>query len=93
MTRYITQINYLFMLSFLSFKLAALPLLEQISIVTFLLVTVVFFLILLILGVLKSFKLKAENERLSKTNSPTPTTEGDNKVYKDFREGHLYDDY
>ena len=65
-------------------------LLEQIDIVTILAVTIIFFLILLILGIIKSFKLKAENERLSKTQL---SSEDDNKVYKDFREGHLYDSY
>ena len=66
-------------------------LIEQISIVTGLAITVFFFLILLILGVRKSFKLKAENERLSKPTNLQ--SEVDNKVYKDFREGHLYDSY
>ena len=61
----------------------------RISIVTILMITVAFFLILLILGVRKSYKLKAENERLSK-KSNTSSTE-DNENYKDFTEGHLYD--
>ncbi|MFK2820159.1 hypothetical protein U0L90_08530 [Flavobacteriaceae sp. LMIT009] len=65
-------------------------LIEQISIVTMLTITVAFFLILLILGVRKSYKLKAENDRLSK-RSNTSSSEDDNKVYRDFREGHLYD--
>ena len=64
-------------------------LIEQSSIVTILTITVTFFLILLVLGVRKSYKLKAENEKLSKKSS-TSTTE-DNKKYKDFTEGHLYD--
>ena len=77
----------------LSFILSATPppLIEQISIVTILGITVIFFLVLLILGILKSFKLKAENDRLSKTTHIS--SEEDNKVYKDFREGHLYDNY
>ena len=66
-------------------------LIEQISIVTILAITGFFFLILLFLGVRKSFKLKAENERLSKPANLQ--LEDDNKVYKDFREGHLYDSY
>ena len=64
-------------------------LIEQTSIVTILIITVAFFLILLILGVRKSYKLKAENERLSK-KSNTSSTE-DNEKYNDFTEGHLYD--
>lgn len=64
-------------------------LVEQNSIVTILIITVTFFLILLVLGIRKSFKLKAENERLSKKR-PLQSEEED-KVYKDFTEGHLYD--
>jgi hypothetical protein len=67
------------------------PLIEQINVVTILTVTVVFFLILLILGIIKSQKLKAENKRLS--NPKKLSSEEDNKVYRDFREGHLYDNY
>ena len=40
---------------------------------------------------MKSIKLKAENDRLSE--SKKASTEEDNKVYRDFREGHLYDNY
>ena len=66
-------------------------LIEEISIVKILIFTVSFFLILLVLGILKSFKLRAENERLS--NNDGPSSDEDNKVYKDFREGHLYDNF
>ncbi len=70
-------------------KINTLLLIEQSSIVTILIITVSFFLILLILGIRKSFKLKAENEKLSKKKSLQ--SEEDNKEYKDFTEGHLYD--
>ncbi len=64
-------------------------LIEQSSIVTVLAITVIFFLILLILGVRKSYILKKENDRL---NDLTTSVEDDeNKPYKDFTEGHLYD--
>jgi len=53
-------------------------LIEQISIVTVLSISVFFFLILLFLRVRKSFKLKAENERISK--SANLQSEDDNKV-------------
>lgn len=66
----------------------ALVTLEELSIVTILVVTSVFFLILLILGVLKSHKLKEENERLSKSSL---SSVDDNKKYEDFRQGHLYE--
>lgn len=70
-------------------NIIGIPLIEQIDIVTILVVTIVFFLVLLILGIMKSIKLKAENDRLSKPKSLSSSE--DNKVYKDFREGHLYD--
>ena len=58
---------------------------ELSNIVTILIITVFVFLILLILGVRKSYKLKAENERLSK-ESPNLKKED----YDDFTEGHIY---
>lgn len=64
----------------------SISLVEQKSIITVLIVTAVFFLILLILGVRKSYKLKAENERLSKSQEHYD----EKKPYKDFTEGHLY---
>lgn len=66
-----------------------LSLTAQSNIVTVLIITVSFFLILLIAGIRKSYKLKSENERLSRKT--TLSSEEDNKVYKDFTEGHLYD--
>ena len=41
------------------------------------------------MGVRKSYKLKAENEKLSKKSNSSSTK--DNETYKDFTEGHLYD--
>ena len=73
----------------LSYGISQHFLLEQISIVTMLSVVVVFFLVLLIFGIVKTFKLKAENEKLNKIN-PLQSEE-ENKVYKDFRDGHLYE--
>ncbi len=63
-------------------------LIEQSSIVTMLAITVVFFLILLILGIRKSYKLKKENDRLNALN--TSFEDDDDKPYTDFTEGHLY---
>lgn len=64
-------------------------LVEQANIVTILTITVSFFLVLLVLGIRKSYKLKAENEKLCKKSKAS--SEQDNKIYRDFREGHLYD--
>ena len=66
-------------------------LIEQINILTIFTITGLIFLVLLLLGVRKCFKLKAETKQLSK--STNFQSEDDNKVYKDFTEGHLYDNY
>jgi hypothetical protein len=60
---------------------------EQINIVTVLIICVLFFLILLILGVRKSYKLKAENEKLSKK---VTLTDENRKHSKEHNQGHLY---
>ncbi|MBT8254854.1 MAG: hypothetical protein HKN00_09180 [Flavobacteriaceae bacterium] len=70
--------------------LHAVFLIQQIDIITILTITLAVFLVLLILGILKSAKLKAENEKLSK---PKSSSDEDNKIYRDFREGHLYDNF
>ena len=48
---------------------------------------VIFFLILLILGIRKSYKLKKENERLDKISEEIAKQK---EEYKDFTEGHMY---
>ncbi len=60
------------------------------SIITALSITILFFLILLILGVRKSYKLKQENDRLNSL-STSMELDDENKIYKDFTEGHLYE--
>ncbi|MGC6430671.1 MAG: hypothetical protein ACON5F_06500 [Jejuia sp.] len=64
-------------------------LISQSQIVTVLSIVVIFFLILLILGVRKSYVLKKENDKLSEIN--TSQNDEEEKAYKDFREGHMYD--
>jgi hypothetical protein len=68
-------------------KFLAVPLINQSYVVNVLIIVVVFFGILLILGVRKSYKLKKENERLNKMDTKMP----DEDNYKDFTEGHMYD--
>ena len=63
-------------------------LLEQLSIVKILVISIVFFLALLILGIRKSYKLKAENDKLLKTSDDLLKEE--DKEYQDFTEGHMY---
>ena len=55
-----------------------------------LIIVVVFFGILLLLGIRKSYKLKKENERLDAINRKI--AEEEDKPYQDFTEGHMYGD-
>ena len=73
---------------FLNFKTTAL--ISQSDIVTMLIIVTVFFGILLLLGIRKSYKLKKENERLDALNDKV--AEDDDKPYKDFTDGHMYGD-
>ncbi|MDD7887638.1 hypothetical protein [Flavivirga sp. 57AJ16] len=62
-------------------------LIDQSDIVTILIIVVIVFSILLILGVRKSYKLKKENEKLNSMDTKMPEEE----TYKDFTDGHMYD--
>jgi len=64
------------------------PLIAQINIVAVLSISVVFFLILLILGIRKSYKLKAENERLMKLSDDLLK---ESEEEKDYSDGHMYE--
>ncbi len=68
--------------------LTSFSLVNQSSIVMVLITVVVFFSILLILGVIKSYKLKKENEKLNEMDTNMPD---EDEQYKDFTEGHMYD--
>jgi len=74
------------MLTILTYQ--AITLIEQLSIVWILGVCTLFFLILLLLGIRKSYKLKAENEKLLKASDDLIKEE--QEEYKDFTEGHMY---
>ena len=63
---------------------------DKSTIVTSLIVVVIFFAILLILGIRKSYLLKKENERLDAINKQILEDNEENKPYRDFTEGHLY---
>ena len=67
----------------------SLALIEQSSIVTALSISVIFFLVLLILGLRKSYLLRKESEKLRQSSSSD--TDEEAKVYKDVTESHLYD--
>ncbi|MDN3667317.1 hypothetical protein ACFFU1_06230 [Algibacter miyuki] len=64
--------------------------LHQKATVFTLIVVLIFFGVLLCLGVRKSHKLKKENKRLEALNTAS-SEDDDDKPYKDFRQGHLYD--
>ena len=68
----------------------ALALLDEDSIVFTLSVVVLFFAVLLILGIRKSYKLKKENERLDEINRQIMEQANEEKPYQDFTEGHIY---
>jgi uncharacterized membrane protein len=63
-------------------------LITQVAVAVALSVIVVFFTTLLVLGVIKSFKLKKENERLEAMSSKMDDEK--DKPYKDFTQGHMY---
>jgi hypothetical protein len=77
------------MLYYLSllFQLSA-TLIAQSNIVSILAIAILVFLVLLILGIRKSFKLRAQNRRISRHTYMNSAE--DRKVYKDFKDGHLY---
>ncbi|PWH82468.1 hypothetical protein DIS18_09440 [Algibacter marinivivus] len=68
--------------------LIGIPLINQSDIVTMLIIVTVFFGILLLLGIRKSYKLKKENERLDAMNKKI--AEDEDKPYQDFTDGHMY---
>lgn len=55
-----------------------------------LLIVTVVFAFLIIGAIIKMYKLKAENKRLTETNDHRLEVE---KSYQDFTEGHLYDNH
>tara|TARA_R110002096_G_scaffold145914_1_gene304083 strand:- start:101 stop:331 length:231 start_codon:yes stop_codon:yes gene_type:complete len=69
-------------------QLTTFLLVDQSSIVTMLIIVTVFFGILLLLGIRKSYKLKKENERLDAINKKI--AEEKEKPYQDFTDGHMY---
>ncbi|MBP1841069.1 hypothetical protein [Formosa algae] len=63
-------------------------LIQEEEIIIGLLITIFIFLVLLILGMRKTYKLNAENERLA--NLDYLESDEKEQKYKDFTEGHLY---
>ena len=51
----------------------------------------IFFLILIILGIRKTYKLNKENKRLNDLHLKQLEKDKENERYHDFTEGHLYD--
>ncbi|APY12464.1 hypothetical protein BWZ22_15085 [Seonamhaeicola sp. S2-3] len=63
-------------------------LIAEYTILTVLVIVVIFFSLLLILGIRKSYKLKKENERLDKISKEIARKKIEE--YKDFTGGHMY---
>ena len=74
------------MLAILTYQ--PITLIEQINVVWILGVCTFFFLVLLLLGIRKSYRLKAENDKLMKASDDL--IKEDNEEYKDFTDGHMY---
>lgn len=66
----------------------ALLLVESSTLLTVLIIVGVFFIILIILGMRKTYKLNVENRRLNELHKQQVEKE---EKYQDFTEGHLYD--
>ena len=77
------------LLNYSLISLNTIPLVSQSHIVTLLIIVSLFFGILLLLGIRKSYKLKKENERLDAMDKKI-AEEGEEKPYKDFTDGHMY---
>ena len=73
--------------SLLTYTPLTISLISQSDIVTILIIVVIFFSILLVLGVRKSYMLKKENDQLDKMSEELAKQE---EKYKDFTEGHMY---
>jgi hypothetical protein len=73
--------------SLLTYTPLTISLISQSDIVTILIIVVIFFSILLVLGVRKSYLLKKENDQLDKISEELAKQE---EKYKDFTEGHMY---
>ena len=86
-----TQIRPFMFSTLLSSTIFVPFLIEQISTITILAIIGFTILVLMILGVIKFFKSKAKNGYLSKISFLQ--SEEDNRVYKNFTEGHLYDSF
>ena len=72
--------------SLLTYTPLTISLISQSDIVTILIIVVIFFSILLVLGVRKSYMLKKENDQLDKMSEELAKQE---EKYKDFTEGHI----
>lgn len=70
------------------YKIPLLAIVSTAQLTIILLITAGVFLFFIALAVIKMYKLKAENKRLTESDAfKTEVEEG----YKDFTEGHLYD--
>jgi putative copper export protein len=70
-------------------KITNLSLLASTTQLTFvLIITAAIFLFFIVIAVVKMYKLKAENKRLTKTELYKSDADTN---YKDFTEGHMYD--
>jgi len=66
-------------------------LISEFNMLNVLIIVGVFFIILIILGIRKTYKLNKENKRLNDLHLKQLEKDKENEGYHDFTEGHLYD--
>ena len=66
-------------------------LISEFNMLNVLIIVGIFFLILIILGIRKTYKLNKENKRLNDLHLKQLEKDKENEGYHDFTEGHLYD--
>ena len=71
-----------------SYKNPLLSIVSTTQLTVVLLITAAVFLFFIVLAVIKMYKLKAENKRLTESDAFKTEVE---ESYKDFTDGHLYD--
>ena len=66
-------------------------LISEFNMLTVLMIVGAFFIILIILGIRKTYKLNQENKRLIELHNKQLEKDKENEGYRDFTEGHLYE--
>lgn len=68
-------------------------LISELTMLTILMIVGVFFIILIVFGIRKTYKLNQENKRLIDLHNEQLKKDKENEGYRDFTEGHLYENH